>query len=160
MRPDDPYFGFRFRVTLGQIEIAGAAECSGLEIGLKTFDYAEGGVNSHVLKFPDRGELKNLVLKRGLSASFELFDWCQDVQNGVFRHANQRAAANAAPASSSNAERAIGVALVDAAGNALKEWKLRRAFPVKWVGPEFKASDSSVAFESIELAHEGIERVN
>jgi phage tail-like protein len=127
---------------------------------VKTFDYPEGGVNSHSLKFPDRGQLKNLVLKRGVTASFELFDWFQDIQNGVFGHANQRALTSSMAGSASSAERKIGIALVDAAGEVLKEWKLKRVFPVKWVGPEFKASDSAVAFEAIELAHEGIERVD
>jgi phage tail-like protein len=32
-----------------------------------------------------------------------------------------------------------------------------RAFPVKWVGPELKASDNAAAIETLEIAHEGID---
>jgi phage tail-like protein len=35
-------------------------------------------------------------------------------------------------------------------------WTLRDAFPVKWVGPSFKAGEASVAIESLEFAHNGI----
>jgi phage tail-like protein len=42
-------------------------------------------------------------------------------------------------------------------GEDVRRWNLVRAFPVKWVGPDLKASASEVAIESLELAHEGIQ---
>jgi phage tail-like protein len=33
-------------------------------------------------------------------------------------------------------------------------WNLKGAFPVKWTGPSFKASDSQLAIESFELAYQ------
>lgn len=164
MREGDPFGGFLFRLTLGNIEIAGFSECTGLERETKVFEYAEGGVNSHSLKFPERGSVSNLVLKRGLTTSTELYEWCADVAEGSFRHANQRPSANAAAghsaaSSSQDSSRRISVALLDATGEVRREWLLRRAFPVKWSGPELNATDSATAFESIEIAHEGIEAV-
>jgi phage tail-like protein len=35
-------------------------------------------------------------------------------------------------------------------------WNFYNACPTKWTGPEFDASSDNVAFESIELVHEGI----
>jgi phage tail-like protein len=35
-------------------------------------------------------------------------------------------------------------------------WSFTRGLPVKWTGPSFNAGQSQVAFEEIEIAHEGI----
>lgn len=163
MRPDDPFTGFQFRLNLSNIQVAGFAECIGLEIETKVFEYKEGGRNTHLLKFPEQTEVKNIVLKRGLTTSYELFDWYLDVANGTFRHANTRPAlrqqaGHSADAGEQDINPRISIALINAAGETQREWLLRRAFPVKWIGPEFKAADNSVCFETIELVHEGIEK--
>jgi phage tail-like protein len=38
------------------------------------------------------------------------------------------------------------------------EWYIHQAFPTKWSGPELNATQNSVAVESLELAHQGLER--
>jgi phage tail-like protein len=38
------------------------------------------------------------------------------------------------------------------------EFQLQRAFPIKWIGPELSAAQNNVAIETIELAHQGLER--
>ncbi len=164
MRPDDPFAGYLFRLSLGDVEIAGFSDCTGLEMATGVFEYKEGGVNSHSLKFPEQGALNNLVLRRGLTLSYDLFDWYLDVAEGRFSHPNQRPSAQEQPghsgqASQQDTSRKISIALIDATGESRKQWLLRRAFPVKWVGPELKATDNSVCFETIELAHEGIEKL-
>ena len=35
-------------------------------------------------------------------------------------------------------------------------WTLNDAFPVKWVGPAFKAGEAATAIETLEFAHHGI----
>ena len=154
-RPQDPFAAFHFELELGHVKIGGFSECTGLELETKVFEYREGGRNSHALKFPEQTETKNLVLKRGITASNELFEWYLDIASGLFEHANQR------PASSiDDIDKKISIVLKDVSGQPVKRWNLNRAFPVKWVGPELKATDSSTAFESIELAHEGIEKAS
>jgi phage tail-like protein len=159
-RPRDPLAGFAFRLTLGNVEIAGFSECTGLEMETRAFEYQEGGVNSHLLKFPEQTRVSNLVLKRGVTFSTELFDWYLDIARGRFSHSNQRTSAateagQGMDAGSRDTSRKIAVALLDADGEVAREWVFRRAFPVKWTGPDFTSTDSAVAFESIELAHEG-----
>ena len=66
---------------------------------------------------------------------------------------------NLSPLGTPLAPNAFLRALVNVEGIVQKEWALRRAFPVKWTGPEFSATADNVAFESIELAHEGLEKV-
>ena len=38
----------------------------------------------------------------------------------------------------------------------VRSWHFKQAFPIRWVGPEFRADSSSVAFESVELVHNGL----
>ncbi len=164
MKQDDPFSGFLYRLNLGNIEIAGFAECTGIEIETKIFEYKEGGRNSHTLKFPEHSEVKNIVLKKGLTISYELFDWYMNIADGLFDHPNQRPVSQRDPgynlaSNKQDINSKISVVLVDHAGEPRKEWMLRRAFPVKWIGPDFKASDNNVAFETIELAHEGLEKL-
>jgi len=43
-------------------------------------------------------------------------------------------------------------------GQVVMEWQFRRAFPAKWTGPDLSAGQNNVAMETLELAHEGLER--
>jgi phage tail-like protein len=48
---------------------------------------------------------------------------------------------------------------LDNQGNEVVRWNFFEAWPVKWDGPDFNAEGTDVAIETLELAHEGIERV-
>ena len=145
-RSNDPYGAFRFVVELGSVQVAGFAECTGLNMETKVFEYKEGGNNGTTLKFPEASTYGNVTLKRGMTQSTDLLDWHLDVINGQFNTNARAAKAN------------IAIVLNDEAGNAAWRWNLLQAFPVKWVGPELKASGNEVAIETLELAHEGIQK--
>lgn len=144
-RDKDPYGNFRFKLELGNVQVAGFAECTGLQVETKVFEYKEGGNNATTLKFPEASSFGNITLKRGITNSNELIDWQLDVVNGTFSK-NQR-----------SANTNIAIVLMDEKGTKVKRWNLIRAFPVKWVGPDLKASGNEVAIETLEIAHEGIQ---
>jgi phage tail-like protein len=50
--------------------------------------------------------------------------------------------------------------LLDSGRRPRKAWNIMRAFPYKWSGPELRADASDVAFESVELNHQGLEQVS
>jgi phage tail-like protein len=52
--------------------------------------------------------------------------------------------------------KSVTVIMVNNNHKPIYRFELERAFPVKWTGPSFKAGDSAVAVETIELAHHGI----
>jgi phage tail-like protein len=142
------------------MQVAGFQECLGLQIEAKVFEYPEGGRNSTPLKFPDRGTVANITLKRGMTggvSSEALFKWSRDVTTGSFDIADNP---NRRPANSDrDIDNRVGIVLLDDSGNEVKRWVLFRPFPVKWVGPELKAAASGVAIETLELACEGLEMV-
>jgi phage tail-like protein len=145
-RTTDPYKGFRFTVELGSILVAGFSECTGLSMEAKVFEYKEGGNNSTTLKFPEAATYGNVTLKHGFSQSTDLLDWQLDVVDGLFS-INSRA---------SNPN--IAIILNDETGTPALRWNLVRALPVKWTGPDMKAGANEIAIETLELAHEGIQK--
>jgi phage tail-like protein len=50
------------------------------------------------------------------------------------------------------------VTLLDETGGEKWRWTFQDAYPVKWSGPEFKGDGSTVAVETLELAHRGIKK--
>jgi phage tail-like protein len=155
---NDPVGNFKFRLELGSIEVAGFSECTGLQLETKVYEYKEGGRNSHSLKFPDTGSVGNITLKRGITTGANadvLFNWHQDVMDGNF---DKEKNPNRRPDNpDKDIEKRCSITLYNDSGSVVMRWNLFRAFPVKWVGPEFKAAASELAIETLELACEGIE---
>ena len=45
---------------------------------------------------------------------------------------------------------------MDESRSRAKVWMFQRGIPMKWVGPSLNATQSAVAIESLEIAHEGL----
>ena len=137
-RARDPHLGLRFWIQLGQIEIAGFRECSGLSIETETFEYAEGGLNTYTHQLPVRVKYQNITLKRGLDRGRDLFDWYWRAAQGQI------------------ARQPISIIVYDSLGEIVQKWDLQNAFPCKWNGPGLDAREGEIAVESVEIAHEGL----
>ena len=136
----DPFVAFRFEITMDDMPVAGFSECSGLQMEIEVKDYAEGGRNDYLLKFPGRAKQSNLVLKRGI-IDRSLWDWYAELAAGA------------------TSLRGGTIVVRDPGGDeAVMEWQFQRAFPVKMQGPDLNAGQSSVAVETLELCHQGLER--
>jgi phage tail-like protein len=120
----------------------GFSECSGLELTLTAEEYKEGGNNGGVLKFASRATWANLTLKRGITDNTELWDWHFSFIEGRGRRRDGI------------------IVLLDATRTPVQAWYFRRGLPVKYSGPSLNGSQSSVAIEAIEIAHEGIHQVS
>ena len=137
-RPKDPHLGLRFWLQLGQVEIAGFKECTGLKIETEVFEYPEGGLNTYTHKLPVRAKYTNITLKRGLDETQDLFQWYVKAMNGQIKRQN------------------ISIIVYDSLGNQVQKWDLQRAFPCKWTGPDLKTDAGAIAIETLEIAHEGL----
>ena|SRR5438552_1102390 len=146
-RDADPFPNFRFALELNDVQVAGFAECGGLNVEAKVYEYREGGHNDTTLKFPETATYGNVTLKRGVTRATDLLDWQLDVVNGTF-NTNRR-----------GDDVSVAIVLLEEKGAdpvVVRRWTLARALPVKWVGPDFKATGNEVAIEQLEIAHEGI----
>jgi phage tail-like protein len=125
--------------TAGASGVAGGfQECTGLDTSLEVEDYKEGGLNDRIRKFPTRVTWSNIVLKRGIGLSDDLWMW------------------HAAYMTGTGVRRDGIITLEDDQHNPLKQWQFTRGLPIKWTGPAFNAKTSEVAIESLEIVHEGI----
>lgn len=157
LSPSDPLRAFRFAVTLAEASLPAAAlapggiiplqigfsEVSGLGGSIEIHPYQEGGRNHTTLKFPTRADFGNITFKRGVAFVPAVFDWFQSVRRGNF-----------------GARRSIMIAHLDEAGVPAQVWSVRRAIPTSYTGPNWDATQSTVAVESLEVVHEGIELVS
>lgn len=136
----DPFVAFRFEVRMDDLSVGGFSECTGLQLETEVQDHPEGGLNTHLLKFPTRTKQSNLTLKRGI-VDRALWDWYYDLTQGEIRLRN------------------LTVSVYDPSGAMpAAEWDLRDAFPQKWVGPDLNATQNNVAVETVELCHHGLAR--
>lgn len=136
----DPYRNFSFLVEIDGITQAGFSDCSGFGASTDPVEYREGGETKTVRKLPGLTKYTNITLKWGLTDSRDLYDWYRDVVNGKI-------------------ERKSGsIILLDLEGNEKVRWNFFDAWPTKWDGPDFTAKGNDVAIETLELAHEKVER--
>ena len=139
----DPFTIGRFTVSIDGIVAGAFSEVSGLDVSIDVIDYREG--NSKLptdQKLPGLAHVSNVVLKRGLTSDLSLWAWFAAVMVG-------------------NVERrGIAITLLDQAERPVLIWRLRNAWPCKWVGPALNASSSDVAIETLEITHEGLELVS
>jgi phage tail-like protein len=136
---NDPVPCFNFAVLVNGVVVAGFSDVSGLQAEVEILEYREGGVNEYIHK--RAGPIRyssNLTLKRGVTDATAFWSWYCDVMQGKVER------------------KSVSVVLLDSAGDEKRRWNFQRAYPVKWVGPELRATTSEVAAESLELAHDGL----
>lgn len=136
---DYPLAGYHFQVEWGGSRI-GFSEVSGLEIETDVIEYRDGASKEYgSQKMPGRPHYRNIVLKRGVEPDDnEFFEWINTIKmNDVER-------------------RDLTISLLNEEHEPVMVWKVRDAFPVRLSGPDLSATESEVAIETLEIAHEGL----
>lgn len=146
-----PFHVFRFRVTFteaplgaepgGPVELCGAAfsECTGLEATMEPKVIKEGGRNYGAVQRMGQVTFATVVLKRGMTASRDLWKWFSLVGEGAYAHRlNAR------------------VAMLDGAGAEVVAWELARALPVKFKAADLNGKGTEVGIEELHIAHESL----
>jgi phage tail-like protein len=140
-----PSVAFSFAVGLdgGKECEASFAEVIGLDAD--TSAVGEGGEGAFTHRVPGQLKSSTLVLKRGvLLARSALFCWCKDMLEADLEM----------PIKS----KTLTIELMDNSGKPLMRWQVINAWPVKWSGASFDMSTSQVTIETLELAHQRVER--
>lgn len=135
----DPYITCYFSVEIEGIQEAFFRECSGLESEIEVLPYEEGGVNDHPHKLPGRAKFPNVILKRGVTDSKDLWEWFSGGIQGQIKR------------------KTVHIILCNAKGEEVRRWTFDGAYPIKWTGPSLNSNENTVAIETLELAHEGME---
>lgn len=136
----DPYGNYNFLVEIDGIARAAFRECSGFDSTIDVIEYREGGENTTTRKLPGMTKYSNITLKNGITDDRDLYDWHRRVVTGETERKNG------------------SIVLLNRKGEEKARWNFMRAWPTKWDGPDLNAEGNEIAIETLELAHEGVER--
>ena len=128
----------RFEVTIDhKVDLGNWTKCEGLTVEWELQEYREGGLNDYVHRLPGRRKFQNIKLTRPIdSASRQVAAWISKVQGPAASHTAQ-------------------IAVLDAAGEAVVVWDVIDIWPTRWTGPNMDVNGKDIAFETLELAHNG-----
>lgn len=143
---DTPYGNSNFLVDLGvgdpHAVQAGFAEVLLPDAGVDVIEYRNGNEKeSGARKIPGRAKYSNVILKRGVIGSLDLYQWLDQVRNGEV-----------------GARRTVAIHLLNEDRSAtVLTWKLLRAFPVSYTFSNLDARGEAPLLEMLELAYERLE---
>ena len=136
-----PPLGFHFKVeVLGLPSVADDlrfTEVAGLSFEVAAEEVPEGGENRYVQKYPGRSKFADLVLKRGLLKSSEVWNWVERCVDTLQIEPKD-----------------VDVTLLNEAHEPLMTWHLVKAWPVKWSVSDLNATNNSFVVESLQLSYQ------
>jgi phage tail-like protein len=140
-----PYGNQHFRIDLGDGAEGPAADFSQVvlpDISVDVIEYRTGNSKeSGTHKLPGPTRYNNVILRRGVIGSLNLYNWINEVRNGDL-----------------NAKRTVTINLISEDMTAIVlTWKLLRAWPVKYSFEDLNAKGTDVAIEELVLAYERLE---
>ena len=140
-----PFGRNRFLVEIAGItvdpKVFGFIEVSGLESRFELVEYREGK-DAVVHKLPGQLHNQNLILRRGWTATHNLWEWYKNITDGIVDR------------------RSGTITLLDADfKTVVSQWNFYEGFPVRYRIGGFDSHDSSPLIEEIEITFEKFELV-
>ena len=139
-----PFPSWHFIFEVDGTQIGTFQECSGLSVDVDVEEVQEGGENGFVHKLPGRMTWPNIVLKRGVVKTDNLFTWLGESSGTGFAGKGNKLT-----------RRTASVSLMTPDDVRFRQWDFVDAFAVKWSGPTFDAATQDYATEELEIAHHG-----
>jgi phage tail-like protein len=141
----EPFTAYNFRVDIVLPDSkeplcdAAFAECDGLELRLDVRSLREGGKNDGPVLLAGGASYGQVTLRRGMTSSLDLWDWCGAVLNDPGLRAD-----------------AVVTLLSPDLETVRARFRLRRCLPVRLKAPRLDALDGAIAIEELQLACEGM----
>ena len=138
-----PYRNFRFRLEIDGLDAGSFSEVSGFDATMDVVEYRAGDDPAITpTKLPGLIKYGNITLKWGAAETMVLYDWLIDITEGTIE------------------KKTVTLTALDEEGSPAASWRCINAWPVKYTAPDFNATSSEVAIETVEIAHEGMTRVS
>jgi phage tail-like protein len=142
-----PFNAFNFSIEITKegeaspLCAAAFSDCDGLEMSMEVKTIREGGANWRHVRLTGPLTFGNLTLKRGMTATTDLWDWFDAI-------------------SVDPSLRASAVVVVLAADGTTEQARfvLDRCLPVKVKAPALNAKDGIVAIEELQIVYESLRR--
>ena len=124
-----------------KIIIGGFKSMSGMDSETEIVEFKQGN-DKVVRKKPGRTTYANIVLERGYTATDDLWQWRQNIENGKIDR------------------RSGSIIILDQDGQTeVARYNFFEGWPCKWYVPDMNSDSSAMAIEKIEIANEKVERV-
>ncbi len=137
-----PHGRFRYKVEIDGLDAGGFSEVTGFDASIDVIEYREGDMVQTPMKLPGLKKYGNITLRQGLADSMVLYEWIVAGVNGAVDR------------------KTITITLLDEEEAPAASWQVINAWPMRYTAPDFNATSSEVAIESLEIAHEGMTRVS
>lgn len=137
-----PHGKFRYKVEIDGLDAGGFSEVTGFDASIDVMEYREGDMVQTPMKIPGLKKYGNITLKQGLADSMVLYEWIIAGVNGAVQR------------------KTITITLLDEEEAPAASWQVINAWPTKYTAPDFNATSSEIAIETLEIAHEGMTRVS
>lgn len=140
-----PFTGFNFAVEISvpgvsnKVCNAAFSDCDGLEMTMDVKTIREGGNNARQIRLSGPMNFGTLTLKRGMTKTFDLWDWITTLQTEPGLRADAEVVLLAADGSTERAR-----------------FLLSRCVPAKLKAPPMNAREGGVAIEELQLAYESL----
>jgi phage tail-like protein len=142
---EDPLVGFHFAIDIQGVITGYFTECSGLGSEHEVIEHKvvnESG-QEIIMKIPGRLKWENIVLKRGITSSMDIWNWRKSIENGEVDTNRKNGS----------------VIMYNQSLQEMARWEFMGAWPVKVTGPQPKAESNEIGVEELTIAHEYICRV-
>ena len=141
----DPLVSFQYAVEI-QGNVAGYfTECTGLGSEHEVIEHkvVDKRGKEIVQKVPGRLKWENIVLKRGITDSMDIWEWRRKVEEGKVDEARANGS----------------IVMMDQHLTPVARWNFEGAWPVKVTGPTMRSDSNEIGIEELTIAHEGLWRV-
>lgn len=135
----NPYSAFNFIIEIDNAPVAAFSEVDALTADGNVIEYREGEDGDRAFrKLQGLRKFGQITLKRGYTASPDLWSWWQSIRRG-------------------DAHRKSGIILfLNKAREPILKWAIKEAWINKWEGPAMNATTNEVAIEALEVLCEGV----
>ena len=141
----DPLRKFRFRLEIDGLEQAAFSEVAIGDAASDPIEYREGDEPPTARKLSGLTKFANVTLKWGITDSMELAEWHRLIVDGATLQEEIR--------------KTVVIRIQNEAGDDKAAFEITRAWPTKYDPSDLNGTGNEVAIDSLELANEGIRRI-
>ena len=135
------YTTFNYLIEIDGVATGGFSECSILNTNTEPIDYSSGSDEITLKKMSGLKEFLCITFNRGITRNRELWKWMKTSIN-------------------ESVERKNGIiTLLNETEELVCKWRFINGWPTKLIGPSMTATSNEVAIEVLEIAHEGLTRI-
>ena len=140
----NPLVSFHYAIDISGVVKGYFTECSGIGSEHEVIEHKIVDDSGHQLvqKIPGRLKWENITLKRGITASMDIWDWREQVVQGKVEEARKNGT----------------ITMFDQELKPIAKWDFERAWPVKVSGPAVKSDSNEFGVEELVITHEGLTR--